>query len=222
MAVSRISVHVFDAESRKSLPDLYGRVQFLRVTDLYAGPERVRVEPRSIRRSAGSLELEVEADGPYIGEVRLFDPPPELWPAQEWGLIRPGESTPFWVAVYPDAASWPGNGRARLRDVLLQTAPQLGTYGALKGRFMIPDGAPFWEYLDVRARLERKDGGRSIKLADPHVLPVSMAEPWCAVPVPPGEWTLHVEGEKFGRWSQSFQLPPGGTVDLGDVILMRV
>jgi hypothetical protein len=213
MSIARIRIHVFDATSEESLPGLYDCVR--------GEPVRTLIQPQAFRRTPQFVEYEVEVDTPFIGEVRVYDPPPEVWPVQEWSLIHPGQDREVQIAVYPDGTSWPGNGKDKLREVLLKSASSLESYGAIQGRFIAPEGPPFYELSNSQVWLKKVDGpGQADSLTlYPPILPEAMAVPWCDVPILPGTWELVVAGPRIKTWTHRIHLAPGQIVDLGDVRL---
>ena len=225
MVVCRIRVHVVDADSRQPLPGLYKSIQLLRLSELYRSlegdPVCTPIDSLRSKQVPEFVEYEFESDSPFIGEVRLYDPPPNAWPVQEWSLIRPGADEDVWIAVYEDAASWPGNQRDKLRDVLWKNTSGLMSYSGIKGRFIAPEGQPFYKFVDTAVRLKKVEGTSkvdSLKLS-PTILPRKLAEPWFDVPIPPGTWDLVAWGTSIETMSLRLDLVPGGIVDVGDVQL---
>ena len=225
MSISCIRIHVFDGNSKESLPKLYDCIQVLRLSELHkcfeGDPVRTLIRPVASLQLPQYVEYQIEVQTPFIGEVSLYDPPKELWPDQEWALLRPGRDEDFRIAVYPDATSWPANGREKLREVLLRNASSLGSYSVLKGRFIAPEGPPFYEYCDTQVWLQKAEGPETVGRFRlyPGIYPESMAEPWYDVPIPPGTWDLVAAGARIETWTVRLDLAPGQSMDLGDVRL---
>jgi len=225
MSVSRLRIHVYDATSGASLPNLYDCIQLLRLSNLEEcsadEPTRTIIQPLASTRLPALMELQIQMESPFIAEVRVYDPPLDVWPTQEWVLLRPGQEEEIRVAVFPDAASFPGNGRDKLRAVLLGNVSQLGSYAAIKGRLIAPEGPEAYELFDSQVWLKNVEGVGQVgtRRLFPEILPETMAEPWSHVPIAPGTWDLVVAGPRIEIWSRRLELAPGQTFDLGDVRL---
>ncbi|HZE97281.1 MAG TPA: hypothetical protein VE981_09655 [Planctomycetota bacterium] len=225
MVACRIRVHVVDADSREPLPGLYKSIQLLRLSELHRSlegdPVRTPIHSSRTKQFPEYVEYEFESDSPFIGEVRVYDPPPDSWPVQEWLLVRPGADEDVWIAVYQDAASWPGNQRDKLRDILWKNTSGLMSYSGIKGRIIAPEGQPFYKFIDTAVRLKKVEDTSmddSLPLS-PTILPRGMAESWFDVPIPPGTWDLVAFGTRIETLSLRLDLIPGGIVDVGDVQL---
>jgi hypothetical protein len=117
--------------------------------------------------------------------------------------------------------TYTSRNRDKLRDVLLTNTSRLGSYAALKGRFILPDGPPFYEFMDIRVLLknmEESGKGDSLTLQT-EIAPETMAGHWYGVPIPPGTWNLVVVGARIKTWTCRLHLTPGQSVDLGDIRL---
>lgn len=217
--------------------DLFPYVQVLRLSDLLAvqsgyEPARAIIQNGQSVQPGSILEFSVDGEEPFLAEIRLYDPPKDVWAVQEFVLVLPGKVTPVGLGVYSDAASWPANGRERLREALLREMPIFGTYSALRGRIFgpspafspIPTSAEFSRLFDTSFVLERQS-----RLGKPEIIRLGSpmvnlgddldASHWYEVPLPPGSWTLVVDGPRVRQFSRTLTLKPGCLLELGDIVL---
>ncbi len=139
--------------------------------------------------------------------------PSDLGPRHQ-GLLRLTAAPPLWVS-------------AVLRDVVLETRSISGSEGELV--FVIEEAALEAIRGEVRVRVVGRDGGQPItagvKLEHPaggvHTKARIDGGSLVFEKVPPGSMDLVYWGPEGERLERSVDVPPGGVVDLGTIVLGR-